>query len=92
MVAITQVLAVVFLVFFMLASGDLFKRKLVRIFGDTLSEKKITVQTIDEIDTQIRRYLGVVRGEQPAGGLRHLDRVPHGGRGLCRALGGGGRR
>ena len=58
--ALTQVLSVVFLVFFMLASGDLFKRKLVRMFGETLSEKKITVQAIDEIDSQIRRYLGVV--------------------------------
>ena len=55
-----QVLVVIFLVFFMLASGDTFKRKLVRIFGTTLSEKKITVQTIDEIDTQIRRYLVVM--------------------------------
>lgn len=55
-----QVLVVIFLVFFMLASGDMFKRKLVRIFGDTLSEKKITVQAIDEIDTQIRRYLLVI--------------------------------
>jgi predicted PurR-regulated permease PerM len=51
---------VIFLVFFMLASGDLFKRKLVRMFGDTLSEKKITVQMIDEIDQQVRRYLVVV--------------------------------
>ena len=57
---VTQVVAVVFLVFFMLASGDMFKRKLVRIFGDTLSQKKITVQMIDEIDSQIRRYLGVL--------------------------------
>lgn len=55
-----QVLVVVFLVFFMLASGDTFKRKLVRIFGNTLTEKKITVQAIDEIDTQIRRYLVVM--------------------------------
>ena len=58
--AVTQTIAVVFLVFFMLASGDLFKRKLVRMFGDTLSQKKITVQMIDEIDAQIRRYLGVL--------------------------------
>ena len=55
-----QVMAVLFLVFFMLASGDLFKRKLVRIFGDTLTEKKITVQVIDEIDNQIKRYLVVM--------------------------------
>ena len=57
---VAQVMVVIFLVFFMLASGDMFKRKLVRMFGDTLSEKKITVQTIDEIDAQIRRYLVVM--------------------------------
>lgn len=55
-----QVMAVLFLVFFMLASGDTFKRKLVRMFGDTLSEKKITVQVIDEIDQQVKRYLVVM--------------------------------
>ena len=49
-----------FLVFFMLASGDLFKRKLVKIAGDTLTEKKMTIEVIDEIDRQIRRYLGVM--------------------------------
>ena len=59
-VAATQAMAVIFLVFFMLASGDMFKRKIVRIVGETLSEKKITVQAIDEIDLQIKRYLGVV--------------------------------
>lgn len=59
-VAATQTMAVIFLVFFMLASGDMFKRKIVRIAGETLSQKKITVQAIDEIDLQIRRYLGVV--------------------------------
>jgi len=59
-VAATQAMAVIFLVFFMLASGDMFKRKIVRIVGETLTEKKITVQAIDEIDLQIKRYLGVV--------------------------------
>jgi predicted PurR-regulated permease PerM len=58
--AVISVVAVIFLVFFMLASGDLFKRKLVRIFGDTLTQKKITVQMIEEIDAQIRRYLVVL--------------------------------
>ena len=58
--AAASVVAVVFLVFFMLASGDLFKRKIVRMFGDTLTEKKITLQMIDEIDAQVRRYLAVV--------------------------------
>jgi predicted PurR-regulated permease PerM len=58
--AAAQTLAVIFLVFFMLAAGDLFKRKIVKIAGTTLSEKKITVEVIDEIDRQIRRYLGVM--------------------------------
>lgn len=59
-IVLSQIVAVMFLVFFMLASGDLFKRKLVKIYGNTLSEKKITVEMIDEIDLQIRRYLMVV--------------------------------
>jgi predicted PurR-regulated permease PerM len=58
--AVSQVTAVIFLVFFMLASGNLFKRKLVGIMGNTLTEKKMTVEVIDEIDKQIRRYLGVL--------------------------------
>jgi predicted PurR-regulated permease PerM len=58
--AITQVMAVIFLVFFMLASGDLFKRKIVKIAGKTLAQKKLTVETIGEIDRQVRRYLVVV--------------------------------
>ena len=59
-VAITQVVSVIFLVFFMLASGDMFKRKIVRMFGDTLTEKKITIVMIDEIELQVRRYLAVM--------------------------------
>lgn len=58
--AASQVMVVMFLVFFMLASGDLFKRKLVKVAGNTLSRKKITVEMIDEINRQIRSYLGVV--------------------------------
>jgi predicted PurR-regulated permease PerM len=59
-VALMQVTVVVFLVFFMLASGDLFKQKLVRIAGDKLSKQRFTLQVIDEIDTQIKRYLIVL--------------------------------
>jgi predicted PurR-regulated permease PerM len=54
-----QAVLVVFFVFFLLASGDLFKRKLVKIAGPTLSEKKITVQILDDINTQIARFLFV---------------------------------
>lgn len=54
-----QAVLVVFFVFFLLASGDLFKRKLVRVVGPSLEKKKITVQILDEINTQIERFLFV---------------------------------
>jgi predicted PurR-regulated permease PerM len=52
-----QAVLIMFFVFFLLASGDLFKRKLVRIAGPTLERRKITVQLLDEIATQIERFL-----------------------------------
>lgn len=55
--AIGQATVVLFLTFFLLASGDIFRRKLVRLAGPTLTRKKITVQALDQITGQIRRYL-----------------------------------
>ena len=60
LVGIGEALMVLFLVIFLLTSGNLFKRKLVKIIGDTLSEKKVTVQIFDEIDNQIQRYMLVL--------------------------------
>jgi len=54
-----QAVLVMFLVFFLLASGDLFKRKIVRIVGSTLGEKRLTVETLNEIDKQIEHFLAV---------------------------------
>jgi predicted PurR-regulated permease PerM len=54
---IGQITVVTFLTFFLLLSGDTFRRKLVKIAGPTLSEKKLTVQALDEINVQIQRYL-----------------------------------
>ena len=50
---------VLFLVFFLLVTGDLFKRKLVKIAGPTLTKKKISVQIMDEINKQISNFLRV---------------------------------
>lgn len=55
--AIAQVTMVLFLVFFLLLSGDTFKRKLVRITGPSFSRKKITVQILDNINSSIQRYM-----------------------------------
>ena len=54
---IGQVTVVTFLTYFLLLSGDTFRRKLVKITGPSLSNKKITVQALDEITGQIQRYL-----------------------------------
>lgn len=54
-----QATLVFFFVFFMLASGDLFKRKLVKLAGPSLEKKKITVQILDDINHQIARFLFV---------------------------------
>lgn len=50
---------VLFLVFFLLVTGDLFKRKLVKIAGPTLTKKKISVQIMDDINRQISNFLRV---------------------------------
>jgi predicted PurR-regulated permease PerM len=55
-----EAVLIVFFVFFLLASGDLFKRKLVRIAGPSLQHRKISVQILDEINTQIERFLLVL--------------------------------
>jgi predicted PurR-regulated permease PerM len=52
-----QTTMVLFLVFFLLLSGDTFKRKLVKLTGPRLSQKKITVQILDDINTSIQNYM-----------------------------------
>ncbi|MDB5752237.1 MAG: putative rane protein [Ramlibacter sp.] len=54
---LAQVVLVTFLTYFMLVSGDTFRRKLVKITGPGLAEKKLTVQALDEINAQMQRYL-----------------------------------
>lgn len=48
---------VLFVAFFLLAAGNNFRRKMVKLAGPTLSQKKLTLQALDEIDEQIQRYL-----------------------------------
>ena len=59
MTAIGQTTVVLFVTFFLLASGDTFRRKMVRIAGPTFGQKRLTLQALDEIDLQIQRYLMV---------------------------------
>ncbi len=57
---IGQATMVIFLTFFLLLSGDTFRRKLVRMTGPSLSKRKITVRILDEINASIQRYMFVL--------------------------------
>ena len=59
MALIGQATVVVFLTYFLMISGDTFRRKLLKLAGDSLSSKKITLQALNEITGQIQRYLQV---------------------------------
>ncbi len=55
---IGQFTVVVFLTYFLMISGDTFRRKLIKL-APSLSSKKITLQALHEITGQIQRYLQV---------------------------------
>ena len=54
-----QATVVIFLTYFLMLSGDTFRRKLIKLAGPRLSSKKITLQALHEITGQIQRYLQV---------------------------------
>ena len=57
--ALGQGTIVLFITYFLLASGTTFRRKFVKLAGPTFARRKITVQALDEITDQIQRYLVV---------------------------------
>ncbi len=52
-----QATMVIFLAFFLLAGGDTFKRKLVRLTGPSLSKRKITITILNDINDSIQKYM-----------------------------------
>ena len=54
---LTQTAMVALITFFLMSSGDSFRRKLVRLAGPTLSRKRITLQALNQINDQIQRYM-----------------------------------
>lgn len=55
-----QAVVVLFLLYFLMLAGDTFKRKFVKMAGTTISEKKISVHMLDEVNLSIRRYMGML--------------------------------
>ena len=56
---LAQATIVLFLTYFLLASGDRLRRKMVTLAGPTFARRKLTVQALDEITDQVQRYLRV---------------------------------
>ena len=54
---IVQATMVLFLVFFLLLSGNTLRRKLVRLAGPSFASKKMTVQILSDINRSIQRYM-----------------------------------
>jgi len=54
---LSQATMVIFLVFFLLLAGDTFKRKLVKLTGPSLTQKKVTVHILEDINTSIQNYM-----------------------------------
>jgi predicted PurR-regulated permease PerM len=54
---IGEMIMIIFLAYFLLLSGDSFKRKLVRLTGPSLTKRKITVNILDEINASIQNYM-----------------------------------
>ena len=52
-----KIVIVLFLGFFLASAGNTFRRKLVKSAGTSLTQKKLTVQALDEISDQVQRYL-----------------------------------
>ena len=55
--SIGQAVSVLFIAYFLLVSGDTFRRKMVKITGPSIAKKKVTLQAMNEITAQIQRHL-----------------------------------
>jgi len=60
---------VLLLTYFLMASGEHFRRKLVRLVGPSLSAKKDAVRILEEIDVQIQRCLVAILGSNALVGI-----------------------
>jgi len=57
LVVIAQILVAFLLALFLLVAGDTFRRKVARLAGESLARRRVTVRLLDEIDSQIQRYM-----------------------------------
>jgi predicted PurR-regulated permease PerM len=68
-IVLSQLVSVLFLTFFLLAAGDLFRRKLVSATGPSLTRRKKTLQILRDIHQVSQRYFALVLAINLAVGL-----------------------
>lgn len=56
---VSDIVIIVVLTYYLLLAGDFFRRRIIEIAGPTFSDKKITLQILEEISAQIERYVFV---------------------------------
>jgi predicted PurR-regulated permease PerM len=59
-IAAGQIISVLFLTFFLLAAGHLFRRKLLQVVGPSFERRKITLQILDDVHRLNQHYFAVV--------------------------------
>jgi len=57
MTVFTEIVFGALLAFFLLASGDTFRRKVAKLAGESLARRRVTVEVLNDIDAQVQRYL-----------------------------------
>jgi predicted PurR-regulated permease PerM len=60
LVAAVQMASVLFLTFFLLVAGNLFRRKLIQIVGPSLERRKIALRILDEVHRLNQHYFAVI--------------------------------
>jgi predicted PurR-regulated permease PerM len=59
-IALGQLGSALFLAFFLLSAGDLFRRKFLRAVGGDFSRRRTTLRILDNVDRQNQRYFAIV--------------------------------
>jgi predicted PurR-regulated permease PerM len=59
-IALGQLGSALFLAFFLLSAGDLFRRKFLRAVGGDFARRRTTLRILDNVDRQNQRYFAIV--------------------------------
>src|SRR5208283_5835208 len=59
-VGLGQLVSVLFLTFFLLIAGNLFRHKLIQVVGPSLARRKIAIRILDDVHSLNQHYFAVI--------------------------------